>query len=875
MDENDKLDPDILLKAIEKEETQQKLGKLKIFFGMSAGVGKTYSMLSEAQEKNKEGVDVVIGIVNTHGRKETEALLKGLTEIPEKWIEYKNTLFKELDLEKILGLKPSIVLIDELAHTNIPGSKHPKRWQDVIELLDAGIDVYTTLNVQHIESRKEIVESITGIPIRENVPDLIFERATEIELIDISPSELLNRLKDGKVYIGEQSQIAAENFFKEDRLTALREIALRFTAEKVEHDLHGILSQGRGWKTRERLMVAISPNIASQQLIRAARKLAFELDASWVVVYVDTGQILNNTEQSMLNKHLNLARDLGAEVVTTVDLDLAAGLHRIAKQKEITRIVIGRSHQKKTIKEYFQKSLFERLEEENEHADVLVLRQDKFVSLYHKTFPTIKIISSANEYWIALGSLVFWSGVSYFLAPILGYKAVGFIFLIGILILSLFVGQGPVFLSALLSAIAWNIFFIPPFLQLHLNSTEDAALVLSFFFTAAIIGLLTSRMRKQDHLLEMREDKIEHLYEIVRDIARAKNFQYLRINVCSRLKTLFKGDFDILTKDTNDQLILESPLTFLTNEKDLAAAQWSFKNGKIAGWSTDTLPSAEGLYLPIKYMNKIMGLLFYKPYEKEFPSRNEIDFLEAVTEQLGVYLDRNIFEQRLQHSDYATQTEKLHESVFSSISAGVYGPIDKIMRINHQLEKEPLNKHVRHLLDEMEMTTESLKLIVDNVLAISKLESGFLHFIKKNHSIRSLLNESLKEIQYVIQERTIEADLPDEDFYVCFDFDLIKLALNNLLMNAIENSPKHSHIEIQIKKYDKECKITINDEGPGIPPDVVPFIFDKFYRVPGSPSKGLGLGLSIVRSIVEIHQGRIKIKSRDEGGTSFSMILPI
>ncbi|MBA3815802.1 MAG: sensor histidine kinase KdpD, partial [Parachlamydiaceae bacterium] len=286
--EDDQPNPDELLKAIQREEQQNTLGRLKIFFGMSAGVGKTYCMLGEAQQRQKDGTNVVVGLINTHGRKETEALLQGLPLIPEKWVKYKDIAFEEMDLEAIISKKPELVLVDELAHTNVPGSKHPKRWQDVVEILDAGIDVYTTLNVQHLESRKDVVENLLGIPIRETVPDLVLERATSIELIDIPPSELLKRLKEGKVYLGDQSILAAENFFKEHNLTALREIALRFTAEKVDHDLHGILL-GKGWRTRERLMVAISSSPSSEQLIRATRRLSFELDAPWVVVHIDTG----------------------------------------------------------------------------------------------------------------------------------------------------------------------------------------------------------------------------------------------------------------------------------------------------------------------------------------------------------------------------------------------------------------------------------------------------------------------------------------------------------------------------------------------------------------------------------------------------------
>ena len=600
MIEEEKLDPDQLLKAIEKEESQQGLGKLKIFFGMSAGVGKTYTMLEDGKQRLQEGVQVVVGVVNTHGRKETEALLEGLQIIPEKWVKYRDNLFSEFDIDKVLELKPQLVLVDELAHTNVPGSKHPKRWQDVIELLDAGIDVYTTLNVQHVESRKDIIESITGIQIRETIPDLILERAAMIEMIDIPPQELLKRLKEGKVYLGDQALAAAQNFFKEDNLTALREIALRLTAEKVDHDLHGILALGKGWKTREKLMVAISSAPSSEQLIRASRRLAFELDSPWIALYVDKGDKLSQEDQRWINKHLNLAQELGAEVVTTQDLDVAAAIQRIAKQKDVTRIVIGRS-KPWSFKYLFRKSLIERLEQENKHIDLLILRQDRLVSLYQKTLLPLELPGSFPSYGIAIVTVAFCALLGYFLDPLLGYKAVGLIFLLGILILSLFVTQGPVFLAAILSSLTWDLLFIPPLFHSGISAPEDIALVFLYFCAASIMGILTTRLRKQNQFLSIREEKMERLYEVIREIAKAPNYHYLRLNVSSFLKTIFGGEFDILTEDEKGQLLLNSRLPLLNLENERSAAKWAFQKGKIAGFSTDTLASAEGVYFPIKF----------------------------------------------------------------------------------------------------------------------------------------------------------------------------------------------------------------------------------------------------------------------------------
>lgn len=635
---NDRPNPDELLKAIQQEEKREKSGKLKIFFGMSAGVGKTYAMLQEAQELIKEGKNVAIGVVNTHGRPETEALLKGIPVIHEKWIPYKDTVFEEMDLEKILEVKPDLVLVDELAHTNVPGSKHLKRWQDVLEILDAGINVSTTLNVQHIETRSDLVESLTGIQIRETVPDSILERANTIEIVDISPEELLVRLKEGKVYLGDQSKVAQEHFFKEQNLTALREIALRLTAEKVDHDLHGFL-EGKGWKTRERLMVAISPSPSSQQLIRAARRLAFELDAPWIAVYVDTGRILDDKDQARLINHLNLARDLGAEVFTIPDYDVASALLQIAKQKDITRLVIGRTPKKKWyIPPFFQESILDKLVNENKQMDIVVLRQEKILNIYQQSIFPLHTKSTLNDYLLSASSIFATTIVCFFLEPWIGYKAVGMIFLICIFCLSLFLRKGPILLAAILSYLSWDYFFIPPVFEFYVSDMEDFALIGVYFFVVLVMGLWTMRQQDKESFLERREEKIARLFEVQKEIAKSTDLNSLRKNVLSYLETIFPGKFDILVKDPAGELTLKSYLPFLNDEKEQAVAIWVFKNGKVGGMKTDTLPSAQAIYFPIKYAQEIVGVLVYQPLKERPLSVEESDFLSHVAQQLGIYL---------------------------------------------------------------------------------------------------------------------------------------------------------------------------------------------------------------------------------------------
>lgn len=873
-EEEEKPNPNELLKAIQKEEKQKGLGKLKIFFGMSAGVGKTYAMLQEAHQRLNEGVNVVIGTVNTHGRIETETLLEGLPIIPEKWVKYRDTVFEELDVETIINTKPGLVLVDEFAFTNMPGSKHPKRWQDVIEILDAGIDVYTTLNVQHIESRKDLVESLTGIQVHERVPDLVLERATSIELIDIPPPELLQRLQEGKVYLGDQARVAADNFFQEEKLMALREIALRFTAEKVDHDLHGML-HGKGWKTRERLMVAISPAPTSEELIRAARRLSFELDAPWIAVHVDTGVSLNDKDQARLNKHFNLARDLGAEVLTTHDLDITEALHRVARQRDITRMVIGRPPKNKfRLWAFLQGSLVERIEKENKHIDIVLLRQEKPNDDLKSRAPGYQMKSSLSAYGLMLIFGVIITAIGLIINPFIGYKSVGFIFLLGILILSFFVGRGPIFLAAALSAVSWHLFFIPPILHPSISDPEDITLVVIYFFVAAIMGTMTSRLRQQDEFLHKREENTERLYEIERDITNANNLQSLRLNIGSRLENMFPGKFDILTKGINNQLILDSPHPLLKEQKEIAAAEWVFQNGKIGGWLTDTLPSAKGLYFPIKFSNSTVGVLVYYPTTDRSLAMEQMNFIQTVAQHLGIYLERYVFEERVRRQDYTRQIERMHHSIFHSLNRSFYIPLEELSKLNYQIQQANLDPDTSSLVAKVERFISNIKFTVDNIIAMSEIESGFIHFSPEKIAIKQLIDYSISEVTPFLDSHTVEVELPPEPLFLSFDFNLLKLALKNLILNAIGYSPPASPILIKVRIIENTFWISVLDEGPGIPKEVLPLIFDKFYHV-SSDSIGLGLGLAIVNSVVDIHQGKIEVKHREEKGTEFSLILPI
>ncbi|MBS0654832.1 MAG: sensor histidine kinase KdpD [Verrucomicrobia bacterium] len=637
MDDRETRTPDELLQAITNEEEKRHRGQLKIFLGMSAGVGKTYAMLEEAQELKHAGYEVVIGTVETHGRHETAALLEGLQVIPERQVTYKGKTFKEFDLEKTLSLAPHLVLVDELAHTNIPGSRHLKRWQDVVELLDKGINVYTTLNVQHIDSLKDIVENIANITIRETVPDLVIEMASAIKLIDLSPDELIKRLNQGKVYLGGQSRVAIDNFFQKDRLTALREIIMRYAAEKVDHELHEMsaIVERQKWKPRERLLVAVSHSPHSQKLIRTTKRLAFILNAPWIALHVNDGRELTDKDTHMLDKNIILARDLGAEVITTRAPDIVEAIQKISQQKNITQIIIGRSPQKLFYNILAKPSILDRLAVQSSDTDIHVIRQEQIDKPYEK--PKHKILYS--QYLIATGSILLLAGVNYLLHPVIGYKVIGFIFLIGILFLSMFLRKGPIYFSSCLYAFIWWYFFIPEKSSFNIPSDEDQMILALYLLTAVVAGTLIDRARVEKEMLSTREATVTSLYDIVSSIATATSAQEATKTVTDSLGKLMHGTFELFVQPPGGkELTCVTSSGLLTDDNEKAAALWSFENEAEAGWSTTNLPASKNLYLPIKGFKHVAGVFAYRPKEDRPLTIEEKNFIHSVGQQLVVSL---------------------------------------------------------------------------------------------------------------------------------------------------------------------------------------------------------------------------------------------
>jgi two-component system, OmpR family, sensor histidine kinase KdpD len=875
--------PDDLLKAIRAQEARRQSGQLHVFFGMAAGVGKTYAMLTAAQQRLRENVDVVIGYVETHGRSETEILLGGLPIVPRKKMSYRESEFEEMDLDAILQRRPALVLVDELAHTNIPGSRHGKRWQDVAELLDNGIDVYTTLNVQHIESRKEAVEGITGISIRETVPDSMLERAVEVSLIDLTPTDLLQRLREGKVYLGERAERAAQNFFKEDRLTALREIALRITAEMVDNDLQQMTAsqQSRGdWKTTERLMVAVSHSPYSEGLIRATRRLAFGLEAPWIAVNVDTGKTLSEQDRATLSRNLSLVRELGGEVISTADTDVVTALQRIADQRRVTQMIIGRPSRRWLKDTFSGGTLLDRLVRRSRSFDIHVLRPDKLASPGKWKSRFARPWSAFYEYWWVLDAVAVVTIASNFLYPFLGYRAIGFLLLLTVMVLGLFFSLGPILFGAILSALIWDFLFIPPSGTFAISAQEDIVMCVTYLTAALIIGTLTNRIRWRENMLRLREERTETLYDIVRAIVGSHSESEYATTAAEKIGASLKGECMILLQDEDEKSRQLVPANRAWNieEKEMAVAKWAFDNRKAAGWSTDTLPEASSLYVPLLGPTELVGVLTFRPLTKSRLLQEEQSLLSSVCRQLAVAIERDLFQKRSHQTEQSRQSEQLYQTILDSVSHEIRTPLTAIIGAASALQDERVvaNPDVRNeLSQEVVETAERLDRVVNNLLDMSRLSSGGLLINRDWHDVRDIISIATAKLTKALSRHTLLVTVPEQMPLVAIDLQLFEQVLSNILLNAASYAPLGSTILITAGTRDDNVFLQVCDEGQGVPEELLARIFDKFYRLPGTQSGGTGLGLAVAKSIVEAHKGTIEAENRRKGGLQITILLPL
>lgn len=873
--EEERPNPDLLLREIQETEGRRERGRLKIFLGMSAGVGKTYGMLEAAQARKKENVDLLVGIVNTHGRQDTARLLEGLTIIPPKKIEYRNLSFEELDIDEILKRKPQLVLVDELAHTNIPGSRHEKRWQDVVELLENGIDVYTTLNVQHIESLKDIIEEITGIKVRETVPDSIIESAEFLELVDLTPAELLQRLREGKVYLGEKSELAAKHFFQEGSLTALREIVLRYAAEKVDHDLQ-LMSTAEpktSWRPKERLLVGINHNPYSQKLIRATRRLATNWHAPWLALHVDDGTALDEADRMELTRNLSLARDLGAEVITTNDTEISEGIKRVIRQRRISQMVLGRPPKKFILGLFERKSLADQLIQECTDIDIYVIRQELTLKRSENRLIAAPKAISYTGYLSIFFCVISVVVINWFLFPFVDYWIIGLIFLIFIFLFSLFFSTGPLLFSACLFGLFWNLIFIPANIGLFIPPYSDEFLLTLYLLTALITGMIVGKARSQKQMLILREDSAQALYELTRLMASSLSLSELAVTLKEKLQRVLQGSFDILVRSPEGGLVLDPGKTPLIQaEKERHAAAWVMVNGKEAGWSTETLPLCQNLYIPLNGLHEVVGILIYKPVTNQRLTPDEHNMLHTIAPQLASHIERRLNDEKARQEDQHKQIEQIHTMILNRVFFNFEKPL-RVTRRSIRTLKEQLGITLE--IEEIEKSLEELDRMSANISALMHLSKRSIPIYKKLSSIRAIIEETCDLFKMDLSSYnlrlTIEEGLP----LVNCDFYLIKKVVSYFLANAINNTPLGSTIEIQAKELTGFVAISVLNEGGEISEEQLHALFEQYHQFPTTSIPGIGLGLSTAKAIAELHEGYLKAENLPNRGTQFSLFLPL
>jgi two-component system, OmpR family, sensor histidine kinase KdpD len=864
MSEAERPNPDEILAQMKREETESARGKLKIFFGMSPGVGKTYAMLQAARQKQAEGCEVVVGVVETHGRKETEALLEGMPIMPRTQVEYRGTTLNEMDLDAILTWHPGLAVVDELAHTNAPGSRHPKRYQDVLELLDAGIDVYTTLNVQHVASRSDVVRQISGVSVHETVPDSILDLADEIMLVDLTPDQLRARLAEGKVYLGERAERAAKNFFRESNLTALREMALRLVAEHVDRDLRDIMSEQKiagPWKSGDRLLVAVSASPYSERLIRYTRRLAASMEASWIVANIERSRALSQQEQTRLTRYLALARQLGAEVISTPGHDIGETLLRVARQHNVTQIVIGKPLGTRWTS-FWKRDPLRWLMRHSGNIDIHMIPSEESSPPQRETIEQRLARAPWRDFGIALVIAAAVTALSLSIFAYTGYSAVALFYLLAVVLAGTRLRRWPTLFLAALSALLWNFLFVPPRFTFYIGQFQDVMMFCAYFVIALVVGNLATQLRAREQSERRREERATALYRLTRALAASRDLDEALPKVLLSIKNSFQADAAVWLRDESG-LSQHPASAFSPSSKDESVAMWAFQKKQSAGKSTDTLPDADALHVPLITGDRAEGVLSVRLSSPLTIEQREL--LDAFASQLALFVNKERALEESRSAQISRQSQKLQKTLFDSVSHELKTPLAAISAALQQPQPDRA---------ELQQAVRRLTRTVDHLLDATRLESGLLQPVREWCEPGELVREavSLAGLRKQSVKITIARSLP----MIFVDAHLIEQALGALLSNATAHGTSDKPIEVSAAQDDSMLVFSVADHGPGLAAGEENKVFEKFYRGPGTPAGGLGLGLSIARQLVEAHGGQIVAQNREQiRGARFSIRLPI
>jgi two-component system sensor histidine kinase KdpD len=876
-------DPDDLLARIQAEDKQKARGRLKIFFGYAAGVGKTYAMLEAAHQRKAEGVDVIVGYVETHKRVETENMLRGLEVIPPKTITYRNIQLPEMNIDQILERKPQLVLVDELAHTNTPGSRHAKRYQDVEELLAAEINVYTTLNVQHLESLNDVVAQITGTQVRETIPDSVIDKVTDIELIDLPTDELLNRLKEGKVYIPEQAERAIEKFFRQGNLTALRELTMRRAAERVDDqmlDYMGKRAIPGPWPAGERLLVCVSPGTVSERLIRTARRLADELKAEWYAIYVETPQQtrVSAEQRDRVDGMLRLAEELGAKSVTIPGQSVAETVTNYARNQNVTKIIIGKSRRSRWI-EWIQGSVADQLIRQSGPIDVYFVNSEAQPS-YKQVERYWQPHRPWRRYLFGIALVASATGICALVAPYISPTNLVVIYLLSTVVAAVFLGRGPAILTSILSVVVFDFFFVPPSLTLAVSDTEYILTFFGLISVSLVISYLTAQVREQAEAAQRREAQTAALYELGRDLTAAVGLEAVAKTIIDHISQIFSREVAIFLPERDELKLYMARPGLQVAENELAVATWAFEHSQQAGRGTDTLPDASMHYQPLKTTRGVIGILGIKPIGMStYLSPDQRRILDAFANQVALAIEGARLVEQARQTELLEATEKLQTALLNSISHDLRTPLVSITGALSSLEEASpaLDEEVsRSLIETAREEAERLNRLVGNLLDITRLEAGPMKLHRESCDVQELIGSALEQIGTPLKNRQVNVEISPKIPLVPLDFVLFSRVLVNVIDNALKYSLPEKPIDIRARVSKQDLEISIADRGEGIPVEDIERIFDKFYRIqrPDNVS-GTGLGLSICKGIVEAHNGCIRAENRRGGGAIFTIRVPL
>lgn len=871
--------PDELLASIKEKDEKEKRGKLKIFFGMCAGVGKTYSMLEAAQIEKKKGADVVIGYVETHRRKETEALADGFELIPRRKYKYRTATLEEMDLDAIIARRPQIVLVDELAHTNVPGSRHSKRYLDVQEILDNGIHVFTTVNVQHLESRSEIVAQITGIIVRETLPDDVFETADDVELVDLTPDELLQRLGEGKVYTPERSREAVMNFFRKGNITALREMALRIVADRVDKQLHDYMQLKRikgPWKSGVRLLVAVSYTRQSNKLLRWAKNLADTMGGTLQAIYVETSHDLTNSERENLDKNISLTKQLGIQFRIITHADKVKAIVDFARKENITHIVVGKPKVRNLFTLFRLGNFINRLVRFSGDIDVYILGSGSGIDDKYKYKASLpSFTSSLNQYLTSALTVIITAAVFFFIKEFVGYQVVSFMLLFVVSILAFFLGTGPILLAATLSSLSWDYMFIPPAYTLHIERPEDMLMLAMFFIIALLNGVLTSRVKRQETKIRIREERTHALYNLAKELSVTSGIDDVLDVAVKDIRKYFTLESAFFLKGESGKLeskvCHESKLQFSDNEWSIA--EWTFKHSTRAGKFTDTLPSGQYTFYPLTGNTENIGVVALE--HKRVFTQGEEQFWEGFLPQISGKIEREFLRAEARNAFVLSESEKLYKTLFNSISHELRIPVATIMGASDALLADDYQPETRNALyREIGIASVRLNRLIENLLNMSRLDSGRISPHFDWCDLHDLVNKVTQTLAAELKPFNLHVVLADEMPLVKIDFGLMEQVLHNLLLNATQHAPEGSSIRLKFFYDEGWLMIQLMDRGTGFTANDLNMVFNKFYRGESAVSGGTGLGLSIVKGFVEAHNGAIIAENRNNGGAKFTIKIP-